>query len=56
MKYKVYEYPIKTKYLFGGIELFTYQIALGLSIRLFEDSIMLRLYLGPIKIWLTKNR
>jgi hypothetical protein len=53
MKDKTYEYPISIKPFYGGIELFTYQLALGLSLRLFEGSIMLRLYFGPIKIWLT---
>lgn len=37
----------------GGIELFTYQLALGVSIRYFhyDRSIMLRLYLVPFKVW-----
>jgi len=37
--------------LYGEIEYFTYQIALGVSIRRFEDSWMFRIYFGPFKIW-----
>jgi len=51
---KVYEYQINTKHVFGGLELFTYQLAFGISFRILicDYSFMLRLYFGPFKLWL----
>ncbi len=34
-----------------GLSIFLYQLAFGLSLRYFENSLMFRVYLGPLKIW-----
>jgi len=46
---------IDTMNLFGELEYFPYQFAIGLSIRKLvckEMGWMLRLYFGPFKLWL----
>ena len=51
---KVYEWPLKCGPVVGGFEIFTYQLALGISIRWWSclNTPALRLYIGPFKLWL----
>ncbi len=53
-KAKVYEWPIEIGPIAGGFEIFTYQVAIGISIRWWSclRTPALRLYLGPFKLWL----
>ncbi len=50
---RVYELPISIGPILGGIEFFPYQIALGISFRIWCTGPALRLYFGPFKIWLS---
>lgn len=50
---KVLERNFRVGPLFGGFELFPYQIAFGASVRWGEFR-GVRLYLGPVKIWVCK--
>ena len=51
---KVYEKNFEIGKIYGGLEFFTYQLAFGASIRYLDclESVMVRLYLGPFKLWL----
>ena len=50
---RVYELPISIGPILGGIELFLYQLAIGISLRWWEGGPALRLYFGPFKFWLS---
>jgi len=50
---RVYESPISIGPVLGGIELFLYQLAMGISLRWWHTGPALRLYFGPFKIWLS---
>ena len=46
---KVIEYP----FLNGGLQIYLYQLALGLSLRYWSclGAIAIRIYAGPFKLW-----
>jgi len=52
---RVYEFNFEGKRTIGGIQLYPYQLAFGLSLRFLSciNSFMFRLYLGPIKLWIS---
>lgn len=45
-----YQYCIYNKYWSFGVDILLYQLAFGVSIRIFE-GIGFRLYLGPLKFY-----
>ena len=49
----VREFDFSVGGIVGGIALFPYQLAFGVSFRVWEGSLAFRLYLGPIKFWFT---
>jgi len=51
---RVYAYEIDMCCVYGGFEMFLYQLSLGCSIRYMYclRSVMLRFYIGPFKLWL----
>lgn len=49
------EYEIKAGAFFGGLTIFPYQLALGLSIGVWPclNAPRFRLYVGPFKLWMS---
>jgi len=54
---KVHELPIEFgSRVVGGLALIPYQVAIGLSLRWWCTGPAIRLYLGPLKLWLSVIR
>jgi len=47
---------IFTDAFLGGIICLPYQLSFGLSLRVYDGLPMFRIYIGPLKIWVSERR